>query len=57
MNYTFKNGRAREYFCAQVDQTFREVSAKNLVKLARIGEVMDRKRPPILRELSLKLCH
>ena len=37
---------------AEVDQTFLNVLAKNLVKVARIGKVMGKKKPPTLRELS-----
>ena len=41
MGYNSKNIRA-------VVKTFLKVNAKNLVKVTRTGELMDRKRPPTL---------
>ena len=40
-----------------VDQTFPNVHAKNLVKVTRTGEVMGRKRPATLMKLSFKFHH
>ena len=44
----------QKFFSEQVDQIFLKVRGKNLEKVARIGEIMRRRDPPILRELSLK---
>ena len=41
----------------EVEQTFLKVHAKNLVRVIRIGEVMDKKRIPTLRKLSFKFPH
>ena len=37
--------------------TFVKMGVKNLVKVTRIGEVMDRERPPTLRSLPFQLLH
>ena len=44
-------------FSIQVDRTFLKVFAKNLVKVARIGEVVSRRGPAILGKLSFKCQH
>ena len=55
MGYNSKNMRAvAKVFSVEVDQIFLIVRAKNLVKVTRIGKVMGRERPPILKELSFK---
>ena len=41
----------------EVDRIFHKVHAKNLEKVAIIGEVMGRERPSILRKLSFKFHH
>ena len=35
-----------------VDQSFLKMCAKNLVKVTKVGNVLGRKRPPTLRNLS-----
>ena len=58
MSYNSKNLRAlAKVFAEQVDQTFVKVLAKDFVKLARMGEVISTRGPPILKELSFKFCH
>ena len=44
-------------FGVEENQTFLKVRAKFLVKITRNAEVMGRKRPPTLRELSFKFRH
>ena len=39
-------------FSVDADRSFLKMCAKNLVKVTRIGEVMSRKGPPTLRNLS-----
>ena len=43
-----------KFFNVQVDRTFLKVHAKDLVKEARIREVMKRRRLPILSEIFFK---
>ena len=58
MGYKSKNITAAvNFFSVEVDITFFKVHAKNLVKVTRIGEVMDRKIPSTLRKLSFKFRH
>ena len=47
----------QKLFSAEVDQTFLEVHAKNLVKVTGTGEVKDRKGPSTLRKLSFRFRH
>ena len=58
MGYKSKNIIAAvNFFSVEVDLTFFKGHAKNLVKVTRIGEVMDRKIPSTLRKLSFKFRH
>ena len=58
MSYNSKNVRTVvEIFYSTSIPNFLKVRAKYLVKVATIGEVISRKRPPILRELSFKFGH
>ena len=55
MDCNSKNIRAVGiFFSLEVDETSLKVRVKNLVKVAKIREVMGRKRPPTLREPSFK---
>ena len=56
MGYDSKNNKScgKKFFAVEVDQTFRKVCAKHFVKVTRIGNVMGRKRPFTLEELSFK---
>ena len=56
--YNSKNTRAvTESFSVYLDWTFLMLCAKNLLKIAIIEEVMSRRRPPFLRNFSLKFHH
>ena len=58
MGYNSKNIiTVAKIFNVEVEQTFLNVRAKNLVKVTRIRGVMGRKRPPTLRELSYTFHH
>ena len=51
MGYNSKKYKLwQKFFTVEVDQTFLKVSAKNLVKVTRIGKIMDKKKPPTLSE-------
>ena len=55
MGYKSKNITAVvKIFSVEADRTFLKMYDKDLVKVTRIGEVINRKRPPTLRKLFFK---